>query len=78
MQLCCLHSEQVDSQGVKGQDSKEAFEGEKTNISHFWAFGCLVYIHVPKGKGQSLNPPNKGIHVGYSDTKAYKIYVLSQ
>ena len=40
---------------MKGTTSKEAYAGVKPEVSDLRIFGCLVYIHVPKEKGQSWN-----------------------
>jgi hypothetical protein len=65
---------------LKEKTPKEAFTGEKPDVSHFRVFGSLIYIHVPKEKRTKLEPSSlKGILVGYSESsKAYKIYVPSQ
>ena len=47
----------------------EVFTSEKPNISHFWIFGCPVYIHILKEKRTKMDPPGKkGTFVGYSET----------
>ena len=52
---------------------KEAFTGEKSDISHLRIFGCPIYIHVPREKRMKLDPAGKkGIFFGYSESaKAY-------
>jgi predicted nucleotidyltransferase len=64
---------------LKDKTPKEAFIGEKHNVSHFRVFGSLVCSHVPK-KRVKLEPSSlKDILVGYSESsKAHKIYVPSQ
>jgi hypothetical protein len=80
MLYCSLHTKQMSSQGVEGQDSRGSLHREKLDVSHFRVFGSPVYIHVPEEKRTKLEPSSlKGILVGYSESsKAYKIYVPSQ
>jgi hypothetical protein len=58
---------------------KEAFTGVKPEVGNFKIFGCLVYIHVPKGKRNKLDPSSiNGTFVEYNEySKAYWIYIPS-
>jgi hypothetical protein len=56
---------------------KEMFTGKKPEVSHLKIFGCPVFIHIPKEKGNKLEPSGKkGIFVGYCEvSKAFRIYI---
>jgi hypothetical protein len=58
---------------LKDKTIKEAFTGEKLDVSHFRTFGNPIYIHVPRDKRMKLEPFNlNGILVGYNESsKAY-------
>jgi hypothetical protein len=49
----------------------------KLEMSHFFIFGCLFYIHVPIEKRTKLYPSiRKGLFAGYSEiSKAYKVFI---
>jgi hypothetical protein len=65
---------------LKDMTLEEAFSGKKPNVEHLRIFGCPIYFHIPKDKGNKLEPSrNKGIFVGYSESsKAYRIYIPEQ
>jgi hypothetical protein len=65
---------------LKDMTPEEAFSGKKPNVENLRIFGCPVYSHIPKDKGNKLEPSGKkGIFVGYSDSsKAYRIYIPEQ
>jgi hypothetical protein len=56
---------------------EEMFTGKKLEVSHLKIFGCPVFIHIPKGKRNKLEPfGKKGIFVGYCEvSKAFRIYI---
>jgi hypothetical protein len=56
---------------------EEMFTKKKPEVSHLKIFGCLVFIHIPKEKGNKLEPSRKkGIFVGYCEvSKAFRIYI---
>jgi hypothetical protein len=72
-----LHLNMCPHRILKDKTPKEAFIGEKPQVSHFCVFGCLVYIHILEEKRTKLEPSSlKGIFVGYNKTsKAYKVYI---
>jgi hypothetical protein len=48
---------------------EEAFTGVNSDVGYFKIFGCLVCIHVPKGKRTKLDPSGrKGTFVGYNES----------
>ncbi|GLI67437.1 hypothetical protein VaNZ11_011630, partial [Volvox africanus] len=53
----------------------ELFTGSVPDVSHLRVFGCVVYIHVPKGQGDKLDPrARKGTLLGYEpNSKAYHV-----
>ena len=59
---------------------KEAFAGNKPDVSYFKIFGLSVYCHVTKDARKKLEPTTKvGIFVGYTDTPYnYWVYFLTQ
>jgi hypothetical protein len=65
---------------LKEKTPEEVFLGIKPEVGHLRIFGCLVYIHVPKGKRTKMEPSGKkGVFVGSSEnSKAYRIYVPGQ
>lgn len=55
---------------------KEEFTRNKTSVNHLRIFGFHVYIHILKDKRKKLDPANmKGIFIGYSASKSYRIYI---
>ena len=58
----------------------EAWTGEKPNVAHLRAFGCLTYAHIAKDERQKLNPKAKRcILLGYgTETKGYRLYDLNR
>jgi hypothetical protein len=56
---------------------EEMFTGKKPEVSHLKIIGCPVFIHIPKGKRNKLEPSGKkGIFVGYCEvSKAFRIYI---
>jgi hypothetical protein len=60
---------------VGSMTPEDAFSGKKSEVGHFWIFGCITYSHVPSEKRIKLEPTTKrGIFVGYSETsKAFRI-----
>jgi hypothetical protein len=64
----------------KNKTPKEAFIGEKPQVSHFYVFSCPIYIHIPMEKRTKLESSSlKGAFVGYNESsKAYKVYIVSQ
>ena len=54
----------------------ECFYGRKPDMSHFKAFGCKAYMHVPKENRKKWDSKTKKcILVGYSITsKGYRLY----
>ena len=53
---------------------------EKPQVSHFYVFFCLAYIHIPNDKRSKIGTTKlKGFFVGYNEfSKVYKVYVQSQ
>ena len=39
---------------LKNKKPEEFFFGKKPEVNHLRIFGCLVYIHIPKEKKDSL------------------------
>ena len=55
----------------------EAWCGNKTSIHHLRIFGCICYYRVPETKRSNLdNKAHKGIFMGYSSSKGYRIFCL--
>jgi hypothetical protein len=56
------------------------FTEKKPEVRHLKIFGCLVSIHIPKEKRNTLDPSGKkGIFVGYYEvSKAFRIYIPGQ
>lgn len=53
----------------------EAWCGNKPSIHHLRIFGCICYYRVPETKRSKLdNKAYKGIFMGYSSSKGYKIF----
>ena len=58
----------------------KAWTGEKPNVAHLRAFGCLTYAHIAKDEQQKLDPKaKKCILLGYgTETKGYRLYDLNR
>jgi hypothetical protein len=58
---------------------EEDFSGQKSEVGHFWIFGCITYSHVPSKKRKNIAPMiERGIFFGYSETsKDFCIYLPS-
>jgi hypothetical protein len=56
---------------------EEAFNGKKTDVSHFKIFGSYVYVHVTKNARKKSEPiVEVGIFVGYTETPHnYRVYL---
>ena len=78
--LLCTYKIDAPHFALDSKTLEEVFSGKKPDVSHFRAFGCPVYFHVPQEKRAKLDASGKkGMFVGYSETsKAYRIYVLGQ
>ena len=65
---------------LKEETPKVEFACVKPKVSHFYVFGCPIYIHVPQDKRNKLESSTiQGISIGYSETwKYFKIYILAQ
>ena len=55
---------------------KEKYTGNKPDLSHMKAFGCIAYVHVPDELRTNLDPKAKNcIFIGYSlEKKGYRCY----
>ena len=71
-----LHN-RISHSALGNKTPKEIFSGENYEVSHPKIFGCLVYIHIPKGKRTKLYLSGKKVlFVGYSEkSKDYRIYI---
>ena len=68
------------TKSVKNKVPQEAWTGMNHSVSHLKVFCWVAYAHVPDELRRKLDKKaQKCIFVGYSkDTKAYKLYDLSQ
>jgi hypothetical protein len=48
---------------LESKTPKEMFSGEKPKINHFRIFGSLVFVHVPKKRGQIWILPDGRAHL---------------
>lgn len=55
---------------------KQIYSGKPPKLGHLKAFGCLVYVHIPKMGKDKLEPRAlKGVNTEYNHApKAYRIY----
>ena len=56
---------------------KEKFIGVMPSLRHLQAFGCMVFIHIPKWYRDKLESRlEQGVFIGYDDsTKGYMVYL---
>ena len=48
----------------------------KPSVKHFKTFGCICFVHIPKGERQKLDSKSsKGVFIGYASvSEAYRVH----
>ena len=73
---CYLHNRTARHYGVEVATPEEMWTGEKQDLAHLRAFGCVAYAQVAKEqRGKLEDTSMRGIFVGYTPaSRQYRVY----